>query len=184
MGFAQPLFCSIRVPQLEEHPRTIQPQPYLSNNCSTLTSMNPSNNCDVPGCIATASRRHGWRYHSVPVPFTIGERQYIVSTAANQYGCPFDACGRFFKTREAIQDHMKDAHNGGVTIHILDYYQGQGELNGISRIREGGILTKTDRLCDATWNLRHLSAGSGSSNAISSGHDSSNAISSDNGSSW
>jgi len=119
-----------------------------------------SKKCDVPGCTTTASRRHGWRYHSVPIPFTIGERQYLVSTAANQYGCPFDACGSFFKTREAIQDHVKDAHNGGVTIHILDY-QGQGELNGISRICQGDVLTKTGRLCNAARNLRHLSAGSG-----------------------
>ncbi|KAG2336601.1 hypothetical protein BDR05DRAFT_953250 [Suillus weaverae] len=88
-----------------------------------------SKQCNVVGCTAETvknARKHGWRYHSTPVPFTVGKRQYIVSTAGNQYGCPFDACGGFFRTRESIQEHVKVIHNGGVTVHILDYHRGQG----------------------------------------------------------
>jgi hypothetical protein len=89
-----------------------------------------SNKCNIAGCTAETvknARKHGWRYHSTPVPFTIGTRQYIVSIAGNQYGCPFEGCGSFFRTRESIQEHVKLIHNSGVTVHILDY-QGPGEL--------------------------------------------------------
>ncbi|KAG1718517.1 hypothetical protein EDB19DRAFT_1920484 [Suillus lakei] len=74
--------------------------------------------CQLSGCEGSpaildkaGARKHRHRYHSVPVPFKLMGRQYIVTHSNNCYTCPLPACGKPFKQRDSIEHHIINDHD-------------------------------------------------------------------------
>ncbi|KAG2121470.1 hypothetical protein DEU56DRAFT_918156 [Suillus clintonianus] len=74
-----------------------------------------------PFSTSSIARHHRYRYHSVPVPFTIAGCKHIVGlTDEGHYTCPFQQCiGRSFKKREAMQLHVSVDHYDSKKLKIF-----------------------------------------------------------------
>ncbi|KAG2081058.1 hypothetical protein BD769DRAFT_1684433 [Suillus cothurnatus] len=82
--------------------------------------------CNHLGCnrgpfpTSEIARKHRYRYHSIPVPFIICGRQYVVGNAYGRYACPLPECERLFTKREDTQVHIIVDHNGSEKIKVFD----------------------------------------------------------------
>jgi hypothetical protein len=88
--------------------------------------MSENYSCDHPECTrgpfatSEAARKHWYRYHSVPIPFTIDGNEYIVGQSDGRYVCPLPMCNKIFKKREDTQAHINADHNRLEKIKVFD----------------------------------------------------------------
>lgn len=75
--------------------------------------MGPFPTCDI-------TQKHQYRYHSVPIPFLIGGKEYVLGQSDGHYSCPLPECKFISKKHENIQKHVNVAHNASVKIKVFD----------------------------------------------------------------